>query len=397
MDSTLTTSGLRAAPVRLTSDIMTVFMLAAVPMLTALLLPWVLLRPNRLAPGVPVHLPAPHLALALLLALALPLSARFFPRLLWLAGSLALAAGFWWLGTQASAVLVGQLPFARASASSGVWLWLLGASIGVYGVRLAGQQLPVNARAWNWLSVVWLLPLLLWVFSGFFSHWSVFVEGRVERERLTQEFVRQITLVGAALLLALILGGPLSVWASRRAAVAGGVLGLASAVQTVPSLALLGLLIAPFSALSTTFPLLQSLGIRGIGVAPALTAMTLYALLPILQNGVVALRGVSAGALDAARGMGMTDAQRFWRVQLPLALPVWLTGVRQAAVLLMGVAAIASQIGAGGLGVYIFKGMQSSAADLILLGVIPAVLLSVALNALLRWLEVLLGQRLGRV
>ncbi|ULH16566.1 ABC transporter permease [Deinococcus sp. KNUC1210] len=390
-------SGLRVGRVSLSSDVLTVFLLALLPLLASLLLPWVVLRPNRLAPGVPVHLPALQLGLAFVLALLLPLSARFVPRLLWLAGSLLMAAGFWWLGSQTSAALVDQLPFARASASSGLWLWLLGASIGVYGVRLAGQQLAVNGRVWNWLSVAWLLPLIFWAVTGYFSHWSVVVEGRAERERLIQEFIQQITLVGVALLLALILGGPLSVWASRHPGVAGAVLNLASAVQTIPSLALLGLLIAPFSALSTTFPVLRDLGIRGIGVAPALTAMTLYALLPILQNGVVALRGVSEGALDAARGMGMTDAQRFWRVQLPLALPVWLTGVRQAAVLLMGVAAIASQIGAGGLGVYIFKGLQSSAADLILLGVIPAVLLAVALNALLRWLEVVLGRRLGRV
>ena len=394
----VTSTAATAAPrPALTPDVQTVFLLAALPLLASLLLPWVMLRPNRLAPGVPLHLPPLQLAVALLLALALPWSARFAPRALWLVGSAVMAAGFWWLGSRTSAALVGQLPFARASASSGLWLWLLGASVGVYGVRLAGAGLAVNRRVWNTLSLLWLLPLLSWTFSGFFAHWSVVMEGVAERERLLQEFVQHLTLVGAALLLALLLGAPLSVWASRRAGAASAVLGTASAVQTIPSLALLGLLIAPFTALSNSFPLLRDLGIRGIGVAPALTALTLYALLPIVQNGVVALRGVPEGALDAARGMGMTPSQRFWRVQLPLALPVWLSGVRQAAVLLMGVAAIASQIGAGGLGVYIFKGLQSSAADLILLGAIPAVLLAVSLDALLRGLEGLLGRRLGRV
>lgn len=379
-------------PARLSSDLRTVLVLACLPMLAALLLPWVLLRPNRIAPGEALHLPGLSLAAGVLMALALPLSARFAPRLLGLFSSLALSAGFWWLGTQTTSALVGQLPFARASASSGLWLWLLGAAVGSYGASLAARS-----RAQRLSGLLWLLPLVWWVFSGFFLHWSVVVEGQAERERLLQEFFQHLWLVGVALGLALVLGGPLAVWASRRASVAGAVLSVAGGVQTIPSLALLGLLIAPFSALSTAFPVLRDLGIRGIGVAPALTAMTLYALLPVLRNGVVALTGVSAGALDAARGMGMTDAQRFWRVQLPLALPVWLTGVRQAAVLLMGVAAIASQIGAGGLGVYIFKGLQSSAADLILLGAIPAVLLAVAINALLRGLEELLARRLGRV
>jgi len=378
--------------VSLSSDLRAVFILAALPMLAALLLPWVLLRPNRIAPGEAIHLPAVQLALGALLALALPLSARFAPRLLWLVSALALAAGFWWLGSRTAAALLGQMPFARASASSGLWLWLLGAAIGAYGARISART------KWEgWLGLLWLLPVIYWTLNGFFVHWSVVVEGQAERERLVQEFVQHLSLVGAALALALVIGAPLSVWASRRPGVASAVLSVAGGVQTIPSLALLGLLIAPFTALSTAFPVLRELGIRGIGVAPALSAMTLYALLPVLRNGVVALTGVPAGALDAARGMGMTDPQRFWRVQLPLALPVWLSGVRQAAVLLMGVAAIASQIGAGGLGVYIFKGLQSSAADLILLGAIPAVLLAVAINALLRGLEELLSRRLGRI
>ncbi|WP_310582972.1 ABC transporter permease [Deinococcus sp.] len=376
----------------LSSDLRAVFILAALPMLAALLLPWVLLRPNRIAPGEAIHLPAAQLALGALLALALPLSARFAPRLLWLVSALALTAGFWWLSSRTAAALLGQMPFARASASSGLWLWLLGAAIGAYGARISART-----KREGWLGLLWLLPVIYWTLNGFFVHWSVVVEGQAERERLVQEFVQHLSLVGAALGLALVIGAPLSVWASRRPGVASAVLSVAGGVQTIPSLALLGLLIAPFTALSTAFPVLRELGIRGIGVAPALSAMTLYALLPVLRNGVVALTGVPAGALDAARGMGMTDPQRFWRVQLPLALPVWLSGVRQAAVLLMGVAAIASQIGAGGVGVYIFKGLQSSAADLILLGAIPAVLLAVAINALLRGLEELLARRLGRI
>ncbi len=381
----------RSSAERLSPDQLTLFVLATLPLLASLALPWVLLRANRIAPGEGLRLPGPQLGAALLLALLLPLSARFFPRLSGLAASLVLTIGVWWLGSRTAAALTGQLPFARASASSGLWLWLLGGSVGVYGAWLSGQV----ARE-RWLSLVWLLPLLGLALGGHFGSWSVVAEGRVERDRWLQELGQHVRLVGTALGLALLLGGPLSVWASRRDRVAGAVLGVAGGVQTIPSLALLGLLIAPLSALSGAFPVLRELGVRGIGVAPALSAMTLYALLPVLRNGVVALQGVPAGALDAALGMGMTPAQRFWRVELPLSLPVWLSGVRQAAVLLVGVGSIAALIGAGGLGVYIFKGLQGGAADLILLGALPAALLAVGLNALLRGLEVLLGRTLGR-
>ncbi|GAA5534471.1 ABC transporter permease [Deinococcus aluminii] len=361
-------------------------------MLAGALLPWVLLRPNRLAPGEYLRLPPALAGTGVLLAVLPLLTARFLPRLTWLPASLAVVVGFWWLGSQTQAALVNQPPFARASAASGVWLFLLGAGIGVYGAGLLARS-----RAGRWLAWAWLPPVAALFVSGHLNAWSVLVEGRNEGPRWVQELGQHLRLVGGGLGLALLIGVPLAVWAAGRERVAAVVLGAANGIQTLPSLALLGLLIAPLSALADTFPALRSLGVSGIGVAPALTALTLYALLPILRNGVVALRGVPFGTVDAARGMGMTAAQLFWRVRLPLALPVWLSGVRQAAVLLVGVTAVAALIGAGGLGTYIFKGLQSAAADLILLGAVPAALLALLLDAALRGLERVLGRRLGRV
>ncbi|THF86312.1 ABC transporter permease [Deinococcus sp. KSM4-11] len=361
-------------------------------MLVASALPWVLLRPNRLAPGEYLRLPTPWLVAALLVALLPALMARRARSMVWLAAGAALVLGVWLLGDRTHAALIAQAPFARASAASGLWLYLLGAAIAVYGARQAAGTRRAQLLTWTWL-----LPVALLVLFGQLSSWSVLVEGRNEGPRWVQELGQHLRLVGSALGLALLIGAPLAVWAAGRERVAGAVLGLANAVQTIPSLALLGLLIAPLSALSHALPVLRQWGISGIGVAPALTAMTLYALLPVLRNGVVALRGVPPGAVDAARGMGMTGSQRFWRVQLPLALPVWLAGVRQAAVLLVGVAAVAALIGAGGLGTYIFKGLQSAAADLILLGAVPAAVLAIIVDALLRGLEQLLGRRLGSV
>lgn len=380
------------SPARLPTDLQTVFWLAALPLSAGAFLPWVLLRPNRLALGSYQGLPPAETALACAVAAGLVACARFFPRALTLLASAALALGVWWLGSRTGAALAGQGEAARASASSGAWLWLLGAGIATYGAGLVGERLGGAQRFLRWL---WVPLVVAMVLGGHLAGWSVVREYAAQQDRFGQEVAQHLRLVLSSLGLALLLGAPLAVWAARRERVAGAVLGLAGAVQTVPSLALLGLLIAPLAALSSAFPVLRSLGISGIGTAPALTAMTLYALLPILRNGVVALRGVQAGVLDAARGMGMTGAQRFWRVQLPLALPVWLSGVRQAAVVLVGVASIAQLIGAGGLGYFIFSGMQSGAADLILLGAIPAALLAVLLDALLRGLETWLGRRYG--
>ncbi len=379
--------------VRLPADLQAALWLGTLPMLAACALPWVLLRPNRLSAGDFLRLPLPDMLLGAALALAVALSGRFFPRGAALLASLALSLGAWWLGSKTALALSGQAEFARASASSGVWLWLLGAAVSVYGAGLAARRLGglQPSLAWLWLPAVLAMALL-----GQFAGWSVVAEYRVQHDRFLQELGRHLYLIVVALGLATVIGAPLSVWASRNARVSGVVLGLAGGVQTVPSLALLGLLIAPLSALANAIPALRSLGISGIGVAPALTAMTLYALLPVLRNGVVALRGVLPGILDAARGMGMTDNQRFWRVQLPLALPVWLSGLRQAAVMLVGVASVAQLIGAGGLGYFIFSGLQSGAADLILLGALPAALLAILLDALLRGLETLLGRKLGR-
>jgi osmoprotectant transport system permease protein len=375
--------------VRLSKDQFALLLLAAGLMLLALLLPWVMQRPNRLALGVPLPLPLPEALVGALVALWLPLAGRFAPAHLAFGSSLGLVFAVLVFRQQTSAAVLGLPEFARASASSGFWLWLLGAGIGFYTAQLSVRG------AWRFLMWAWLPVVLGLLAFGHLRHWSVMLEFRVQQARFFQELLQNVALVGWAVLAAGLLGMPLAVWASRRPRVAAVVLGVAGGVQTIPSLALLGLLIAPLAALSNAVPWLRSLGVAGIGTAPALIAMTLYALLPILRNGVVALRGVGFAVMDAASGMGMTNNQRFWRVQLPLALPVWLSGVRQAVVVLVGVSSVAQLIGAGGLGFFIFGGLQNGATDLILLGAIPAALLAVLADALLRAAEAWLGKRLG--
>jgi osmoprotectant transport system permease protein len=140
---------------------------------------------------------------------------------------------------------------------------------------------------------------------------------------------------------------------------------------------------APLAALAAAFPALAALGVSGIGAAPAVVALFLYSLLPIVGNVVVGLSRVSPAAVDAARGMGLTGGQVLRQVELPLALPTILTGIRIVLVQNIGLVTIAALIGGGGLGTFVFQGIGQTAIDLVLLGAIPTVVLAFSASVLL--------------
>ena len=188
------------------------------------------------------------------------------------------------------------------------------------------------------------------------------------------ETARHLLLVAVSVGLATLVGVPLGILLTRRPAWQRWVLGAANVVQTVPSLALFGLLIP--------VPL-----IGGIGLRTALVALTLYALLPVLRNTVVGIAGVDPAVREAGRGLGMTDAQLLRRVELPLAASVILAGVRLATVIGIGLATIAAAIGAGGLGVFIFRGVAMVDNRTILAGALPAAALALAADAILGAVE----------
>lgn len=181
-------------------------------------------------------------------------------------------------------------------------------------------------------------------------------------------------LVAAAMLIAVALGIPLGILVTRQQVLRRWVLGTANIFQTVPSLALFGFLIS--------VPLLG-----GIGGRSAIVALVLYALLPIIRNTYVGISGVDPAVVEAARGMGMTDRQLLWQVEIPLALGVILAGIRIATVMSVGVATIAAAIGAGGLGTYIFRGLSMVNNQIILAGAIPAALLALLADFSLGWAE----------
>ena len=519
--------------------------------LSLFFLPLVELKPNRLASGIPFFLlqfegDVRYLALFVLALLPLVVALRradvvrgallaglgnallfltlYLPAV---AGEALLADAAAWLGEGV------RLSNPRLLPSAGLALGLFGAYTVLYGglrdlvVAGAPRSLRV-AAAWGGLLLVVLAAL-----SGRFDVYSVVVEFQARGQQLAQRTVEHVMFVAVALSIGLVLGVGLGLWAHRDRRASPVILYLVGIIQTVPSLALFGVLLVPLARLgdqlaasvalalaaslvlaaaalalyrtigqrlrgaarqvvlllvtvSAAVPValftvvvasfsfrvsllaftsaapalanlrsamlvaliaavglqlavrrqrvdtarrslaraawvgwgalavtlvvalvtasqlflarvesaatltVRDLGVSGIGPAPAVIALTLYSLLPLVRNTYAGLTNVDPAVIDSGRGMGMSAPQRFMQIELPLALPVIMAGVRNASVALVGIAAIATVIGAGGLGDFILGGIINTSIDQILLGAIPAVLLAVLLDAVLRATEQLL-------
>lgn len=203
------------------------------------------------------------------------------------------------------------------------------------------------------------------------SIWTFFVQHRSEILAATFEHLQ---LVVIAMAIAILIGVPLGLLLVHRKFLRTIALGIASILQTIPSLALFGFLIPiPF--------------IGGIGRRTAIVALALYALLPILCNTYVGLTSIDLAVLESAEAMGMTNMQILLRVRFPLALAFILAGIRTATIITIGVATIAAAIGAGGLGTFIFRGVALVSDKLLLAGAIPAALLAILADLLLGFLE----------
>ncbi len=218
---------------------------------------------------------------------------------------------------------------------------------------------------------------------GTFDNLSVMREYAVNAGRFAHEARQHVWLALGSLAAAIVVALPLGILCHRVPRLRGSVLGGLNVIQTIPAIALYGILMAPLGALAAAVPLAARLGIRGIGAAPAVLALFLYSLLPVVANTVAGLKRVSPAAVEAARGMGMTRWQILTGVELLLALPTILTGIRIVLVQNIGLVTVAALIGGGGLGVFVFQGIGQTAIDLVLLGAIPTVALAFSAAVLL--------------
>lgn len=220
---------------------------------------------------------------------------------------------------------------------------------------------------------------VLFVFSqGSYDRLGIVLEGRNLGTRIIQEVLAHIRLTFISLGISMMIGLPLAFasFQSRRAQKI--IFPFLNLLQTIPGIALLGLLITPLSTLSRTFPFLREMGIKGIGNTPAIIALSTYALYPIIRYSFTAFSSIDESVIQAAKGMGMNPFQVWRMVRLPLSAPGVLHGIRVALIQTIGNATLAKLIGGDGLGVLIFEGLGQASVDMVLLGMLLIIALTVA-------------------
>lgn len=336
--------------------------------LAGLVLPLVQFKPNRIVPGEGIGLPLP---LAALLALILLAGCLHWPHIWRLAGGLAgLGTVFLTLGGTARMLMEQAPDLARVAPAAGFWLLLLAFSLMLTD---AVTRLRPSLR-WRWLMLAGVVGLVVLVLAtGWLDQVSVMREYAARRDVFLREGAAHLFLAFGSLGLALLVGLPLGVAIHQSPPARGPVLSVLNILQTIPSLALFGIMIPIFGWIAANVPGAAQAGIAGIGVFPALVALFLYSLLPVVSNTLTGLSGVSPATQDAALGLGLTRWQVLAWVLVPLALPVLLAAIRIVLVQNIGLAVIAGLIGGGGFGTFVFQGLNQTAMDLVLLGALPTI------------------------
>lgn len=345
--------------------------------LTGLALPFVQFRANRIVGGEGLSLPDAlgpwgWAAAALVVAVLLALS-RVPPRAALVAATCGLLAVTLSAGAAAGALVPEGDRIARVSLGAGFWLLLA-----AFALALADALSRLALRpAWRWALLAGTVAAIALILgTGLLDDLSVMREYAVRRDMFWREAQRHLALAFGSLGAALAVGLPLGILIHEAPRLRGAVLGVLNVVQTIPSLALFGIMIPLFGWIAASVPGAAAAGIAGIGAFPALVALFLYSLLPVVSNMLAGLAGVPPGVREAAAGLGMTRAQALAQVMIPLTLPVLLAAVRIVLVQNIGLAVIAGLIGGGGFGSFVFQGLNQTAMDLVLLGALPTIALA---------------------
>ncbi|MFQ6257281.1 ABC transporter permease [Yersinia enterocolitica] len=288
-------------------------------------------------------------------------------------------------GATATQLAGGEESLVRTSLGGGFWV-MSGMSILIAIDSLS--RAVVNPIWRSMANVLLLLPVVILLATGQLDQLSLLKEYVNRQDVFNDALWQHLQILFATLVPAMLLGIPLGLFCFRSPRFQVAVFSTLNIIQTIPSIALFGLLIAPLAGLAAAIPWLAEHGMSGIGLAPAIVALVLYALLPLVRNVVAGLDAVPDSVVESARGMGMTRSQLFFRVQIPIAMPLIISGVRIIAVQTVGLAVVAALIGAGGLGAIVFQGLLSSALDLVLLGVIPVVVMAVVVDSLFKFIVI---------
>lgn len=273
-----------------------------------------------------------------------------------------------------------ESPSIRISFSMGFYMILLMIYL-VFSHALTVKDKEAGIMKVMILGMIFFLVLL--VYLGRFDAFSIIKEYGIKKDQflgsLRTHLILSLGSVAAGALLAI----PLGYLAYKKRKLESAVMVPLSIVETIPSLSLFGILLVPLAGLGR-IGFFKAIGVSGIGWAPAFVALTLYTLLPIGRNTLVGLTSVDRDVIEAAEGMGMSSRQIRRKIEFPLAIPVIVTGVRIALVQTLGGAVLAGLVGGGGLGTFVFLGLAEGSPDLVLLGVIPIVIMTLTMDGLLK-------------
>ncbi|TJZ87741.1 ABC transporter permease [Paracoccus hibiscisoli] len=364
-------------------------LLFAIVGLAGLALPLVQFKPNRIVPGEGLTLPAAlpwGWPLLLTLAAVLVAGCLRWPSVLRLGAAAAgLLTVLLALGAAATHLTPPDDTLARVAPAAGFWLMAL-----AFALMLADALARMNPALWlRWLILAGAVASMgVLLASGALDGVSVMREYAARQDIFLREARAHLTLAFGSLTLALLVGLPLGVALYQARRLRGPVLSVLNILQTIPSLALFGVMIPIFGWIAANVPGAAQAGVAGIGLFPALVALFLYSLLPVVSNTLTGLTGVNPATREAAIGLGLTQPQLLVQVLIPLALPVLLAAVRIVLVQNIGLAVIAGLIGGGGFGTFVFQGLNQTAMDLVLLGALPTIALAliagIALDLLVR-------------
>ncbi len=276
---------------------------------------------------------------------------------------------------------------ARTSFGPAMYLGLLGYVLVLYACARRMAHRVVRAA-------VWLLPVIAvatLAAAGLVAEFGVVREWAFVKGTFAREFRRHMGYAFGATIGAITLGIPFGILSARNRTAESVVMGALNLGQVFPALAFVGIMMPVLGALGAAVPPLTAIGVSGIGWAPVAIVLLVYALFPVTRNTLVAIRQLDPAVLDSARGMGMGRLRSLLEVELPLAFPVVLAGVRVALVQSTAGAIVAAFVGGGGLGAIMFFGLEQTSMDLVLVGVVPIVALALAFDAVLRGIESLSG------
>jgi osmoprotectant transport system permease protein len=329
--------------------------------------------------------------IALLAATALFRPVPFASAVSALAAGLLLVVALLLAGSIAREVAASRGPTARTSLGGAFWVVTVASALAAAD---AVKRLSPKPLVQAGIAAAAVLALVALAMAGLLDDLALAHELANRKPVFLAELLHHVGLVIAALVPALVIGVGLGSFALIRPRFTGALFAVLNLIQTIPSIALFALLIGPLTSLAVAVPILRSLGLAGIGTAPAVIALSLYALLPVARSIHTGFSNVPGDVVDAARGMGMTRLQIARQVAFPLALPVLLAGLRVVVIQLVGLAVVAALIGAGGLGTFIFQGLGQTAADLILVGALSTIGLALLCDLLMKLLiAALTGRR----